>query len=211
MWNRDFFLFIYAHISTAVLLNRRRSVVRGEYYFLKVFLKITVSVVTYPCTNLSQFVLVTMVLTKWPYHLHYYLFKTDVFPWTTVILKGYRFTGCALVHVVILGNQFMWWPYKLHYSDVLMSGMASPFFKGLLRRRSKKASKLCGTGLWKGNPPGISLTKVQPFAGGWPSQRASIAENVSIWLVFVTGISRMVEKWNIHICMFPHKSSTREG
>ena len=140
-----------------------------------------------------------MVLTKWPYHLHCYLLKNGVFPWTTVILKRYRFTGCALVHVVILGNQFMWWPYKLHYSDVLMSGMASPFFKSLLRRRSKKASKLCGTGLCKGNPRLISLTKVQPVAGGWPSQRANIAENVSIWLVFVTGISRMVEKWNIYI------------
>ena len=43
----------------------------------------------------------------------------------------------------------------------------------LFRRRSKKTSKLCVTGLCEGNPP---------VTGGFPSQRASNAENVSIWL-----------------------------
>ena len=38
-------------------------------------------------------------------------------------------------------------------------------------RRSKKISKLCVTGLWEGNPP---------VTGGFPSQRASNAENISI-------------------------------
>ena len=42
----------------------------------------------------------------------------------------------------------------------------------LFRRRSKKASKLCVTGLCEGKP---SVT------GGFPSQRGSDAENVSIW------------------------------
>ena len=42
----------------------------------------------------------------------------------------------------------------------------------LFRLRSKKTSKLCVTGLCEGNPPVI---------GGFPSQRASYAENVSIW------------------------------
>ena len=40
------------------------------------------------------------------------------------------------------------------------------------RRRSKKTSKLRVTGLCKENPP---------VTGGFPSQRASNAENVSIW------------------------------
>ena len=42
----------------------------------------------------------------------------------------------------------------------------------LFGRRSKKTSKLRITGLCKGNPP---------VTGGFPSQRASTAENVSIW------------------------------
>ena len=42
----------------------------------------------------------------------------------------------------------------------------------LNRRRSKKTSKLCITGLWEGNPP---------LTGGFPSQKASNMENVSIW------------------------------
>ena len=42
----------------------------------------------------------------------------------------------------------------------------------LFRSRSKKTSKLRFTGLCEGNPP---------VTGGLPSQRASNAENVSIW------------------------------
>ena len=42
----------------------------------------------------------------------------------------------------------------------------------LFRRRSKKTSKLCVTGLCAGNSPGT---------GEFPAQRASNAENVSIW------------------------------
>ena len=43
---------------------------------------------------------------------------------------------------------------------------------GLFRFRSKKTSKLCVTGLCAGNSPGT---------GEFPAQRASNAENVSIW------------------------------
>ena len=42
----------------------------------------------------------------------------------------------------------------------------------LFRRRSKKTSKLCVTGLCEGNSPGT---------GEFPAQMASNAENVSIW------------------------------
>ena len=44
--------------------------------------------------------------------------------------------------------------------------------KRLFRRRSKKTSKLCVTGLCEGN---------SPVTGEFPAQRASNAENVSIW------------------------------
>ena len=46
------------------------------------------------------------------------------------------------------------------------------FLNHLFRRRSKKTSKLRVTGLCEGN---------SPVTGEFPSQRASIAKNVSIW------------------------------
>ena len=42
----------------------------------------------------------------------------------------------------------------------------------IFRRRSKKTSKPCVTGLWAGN---------SPVTGEFPAQRACSAENVSIW------------------------------
>ena len=66
-----------------------------------------------------------------------------------------------------------------HYSDVRMSAMESQITgvsivcsTVFIRRRSKKTSKLCVTGLCEGNPP---------ITGGFPSQRAINAESVSIW------------------------------
>ena len=67
-----------------------------------------------------------------------------------------------------------------HYSDVIMTMMASQITSHhdclrnrLFRRRSKKTSKLRVTGLCVGNSQGT---------GEFPAQRASNAENVSIWL-----------------------------
>ena len=48
---------------------------------------------------------------------------------------------------------------------------------------SKKASKLCVTGLCEGNPP---------VTGGFPSQRASNAKNVFIWLRHVNSLRRII-------------------
>ena len=53
-------------------------------------------------------------------------------------------------------------------SDNLRLVCSTVYFRG----RSKKISKLRVTGLYEGNPP---------VTGGFPSQRASKAENVSIW------------------------------
>ena len=65
-----------------------------------------------------------------------------------------------------------------HYTDVIMGAIVSQItqpheclFNRLLRRRSKKASKLRVTGLCAGNSPGT---------GEFPAQMASNAENVSI-------------------------------
>ena len=49
------------------------------------------------------------------------------------------------------------------------------FRSRLLRRRSKRTPNLPVTGLYEGNPPVTGVT------GGFPSQRASNAENISIW------------------------------
>ena len=73
----------------------------------------------------------------------------------------------------------------------------------LLRRRSKKTSKLPITGLCEGNPP---------VTGGFPSQMASNAENVSIWWrrhEFATwwklqGAHQIV--WNLSQTQFSHSA-----
>ena len=64
-----------------------------------------------------------------------------------------------------------------HYSDVIMSAMASQItgvrsLNRLFMRKSKKTPNLRLTGLCGGNPP---------VTDGFPSQRASNAEYVSIW------------------------------
>ena len=68
---------------------------------------------------------------------------------------------------------------KPHYNDVIMSTMASQITSPTIvystvysRRRSKKTWKLRVTGLCVGN---------SPVTGEFPAQRASNAEDVSIW------------------------------
>ena len=68
---------------------------------------------------------------------------------------------------------------NVHYSDVIMSAMASQItdvdldclLKRLFSRRSKKTSKLYVTSLCEGN---------SPVTGEFPAQRASNTEDVTI-------------------------------
>ena len=91
------------------------------------------------------------------------------------------------IHNCICQNTKKKWRYTIHYvkpTDQLLfkshnerHGVSNhqhlDFLLGrLFRRTPKKASKLCVTGLCEGNPP---------VTGGFPSQRASNAENVSVW------------------------------
>ena len=69
--------------------------------------------------------------------------------------------------------------FSYHYNDVIMTALASQITSLTIvystvysRRRSKKTSKLRVTGLCSGN---------SPVTGDFPAQRASNAENVSIW------------------------------
>ena len=67
---------------------------------------------------------------------------------------------------------------QIHYNSVIMGTMVTQipasrlFTYGLFRSRSKKTSKLRATGLCEGN---------SPVTDKFPAQRASNAENVSIW------------------------------
>ena len=68
-----------------------------------------------------------------------------------------------------------WW---VHYGDVIMSTLASQItsltvvYSTVYSGSNKKTSKLHITGLCEGN---------SPVTGEFPAQRASDAENVSIW------------------------------
>ena len=78
-----------------------------------------------------------------------------------------------------IGSSLSQWGHLSHYSDIKISAMVSQIIrvsmdcsKGLSKHRSKKIPKLRVTGLCGENPP---------VTGGFPSQGASNAENVSIW------------------------------
>ena len=89
--------------------------------------------------------------------------------------------GCAVVTWLLRDAENRGWGIaksKDHYSDVIMSTMAYQInshdclLNRLFRRRSTKTSKPRVTGLRGGN---------SPVTGEFPAQRASNAENVSIW------------------------------
>ena len=94
-----------------------------------------------------------------------------------IAITSYVVHVCYAIHVAKM----------VHYSHVIMSTMASQVtgvssvLNRLFRRRWKKTSKLCVTGLWEGNPP---MTR------GFPSQRASNAENVPILVTSSCGAHR---------------------
>ena len=62
--------------------------------------------------------------------------------------------------------------WRLNEHDVISNQPHDCLLNRLFKRRSKKTSKLRGTGLCVGN---------SPETGEFPTQRASNAENVSIW------------------------------
>ena len=81
-------------------------------------------------------------------------------------------TGKLLVHNNdIIDSMPLRWRHNGH-DGVSNHQPYDCLFNRLFRRRSKKTSKLCVTGLCVGNSPGT---------GEFPAQMASNAENVSIW------------------------------
>ena len=88
--------------------------------------------------------------------------KTDVTPWPRFRVRSV----CGMCVWESLQWRHNW------RDDVPNHRGLDCLLSRLFRRRTKKTSKLRVTGLCEGNPAVI---------GGFPSQRASYAENVSIW------------------------------
>ena len=88
---------------------------------------------------------------------------------------------------------------RLHYNYVIMSTLVSQITSPTIvcstvysRRRPKKTPKHCVTGLCAGN---------SPVTGKLPAQRASNAENVSIWWRHhgIMGPFESIDKWLVPI------------
>ena len=148
----------------------------------------------------------------WHHHNSQYILAADVFSstasgWLAVVspahLKlrekhhGYFFLviqDSATVRPIQYGHTF---GFALQWRHNGRDGFSNHqphdcLLKWLFGRKSKKASKLRVTGLWAGN---------SPLTGEFPAQKASNAENFSIW-------------WRHHIyfdggmplCIFPNSS-----
>ena len=92
-----------------------------------------------------------------------------------------------------LSSAYLWWGFTqdpLQWCHNERGGVSNHrrldcLLNRLFSRRSKKTSRLRGTGFCEGNPP---------VTGGFPSQRVSNAENVSMW-------------WRLHV-MYWHIETT---
>ena len=84
-----------------------------------------------------------------------------------------------------LRNSLQW--RHNEYEDVLSRHRLDCLLNRLSRRRSKKTSKLRVTGLCEGN---------SPVTGEFPAQRASNADNVSIWWRHNDSNSTATDKFN---------------
>ena len=103
-------------------------------------------------------------------HLH----KFQLSPPDSKIVRTIR--GQAKVVLCLLGPMCGLWT-SLQWRHNERDGVSNHqphncLLNRLFRRRSKKTSQLCVTGLYVGN---------SPVTGEFPAQRASNAENVSIW------------------------------
>ena len=100
--------------------------------------------------------------------------KTAVIPLLTHV--SYYSLGLTIRDVII---QFSRWcprgiPLQMRHKDEVSNHVRLDcLFNRLIRRRPKKTSKLRITGFCR--------KMVPPVTGGFPSQRSSDAENVSIW------------------------------
>ena len=109
-----------------------------------------------------------------------------------MLVKG-AFDVCAIVfsfarhQQLFLYSEVTWAPWRFKslrwrhngHDSVLNHQPQDCLLNRLCRRRSKKTSKLRVTALCAGNSPGTGEFPAQ--TGEFPAQKASNAENVSIW------------------------------
>ena len=100
-----------------------------------------------------------------------------LFPWSIPMVTVLPiWESCWQVLLIALFHREISQQRYIHYSDVIMSAMASEpqdcLLNRLFRHRWKKTSKLRVTGLCEGN---------SPVTGEFPTQMASNSEHVSIW------------------------------
>ena len=144
----------------------------GGYLFPVVCLKICINgcqrdlYSSLPC-------LFTVTAIKYPHYIVVFCFVTVTFSVLTV-LKWFVF------------HTSLHWRHNGH-DGVSNHQPRDCLLNRLFRRRSKKVSKLRVTGLCEGN---------SPVTGEFPAQRASNAENVTIW-------------WRHHILRLPNDTIVR--
>ena len=112
----------------------------------------------------------------------YSLYMFIEFSWPSLLLSLHffvRFLSSVTISFWYPLNLCVHWCFyiPLHWRHNWHDGVSNHqphdcLLNRLFRRRLKKTSKLCVTGLCEGNSPGT---------GEFPTQRASSAENVSIW------------------------------
>ena len=91
---------------------------------------------------------------------------TNIIPWLLIDVVKLSLP----MALTVSGNSLQWRHNEL--GGVSYQWRLDCLLNRLFRRRSKKTSKLHVTSFCEGNPP---------VTGGFPSQRASYAEKVSIW------------------------------
>ena len=107
------------------------------------------------------------------------MFKIYTNLWTSCELHLQNECTVNLIWLSLMRGWFVGMHSTVHSNDVILSAMVYQIttlticlLNRLFRRRSKKTSKLRVTGLCEGN---------SPVTGEFPTQRASNAENGSIW------------------------------
>ena len=119
--------------------------------------------------KLQPFCLGLNVLIRSEYCMTYMLVFNN--PYWVAWTNNFRKHTC----VTSIADCFLAWSLRWRHNGRNSVSIHQPhdcLFNCLFRRRSKKTSKLRVTGLCAGNSPGT---------GEFPAQRASNAENVSIW------------------------------
>ena len=129
----------------------------------------------YICCFSSQ-VKVKFLIANAPYNGSRHFYEAAIHNRAHPVRKVPRYPDCDRWRGNVILMKKKW---TGHYSDVIIGAIASQitslttvYSTVYSRRRSKKTSKLRGTGLCAGN---------SPVTGEFPAQRASNAENVSIW------------------------------